>query len=77
MEEVVIPGFTGVHFIPGDAEDLATKVRGLVENEALADELGQGARREFEAKYTEERNHKILIDIYEAAARRRARESGR
>jgi hypothetical protein len=33
--------------------------------------MGAEARREFEAKYTAEKNYKLLMDIYERATRAR------
>jgi hypothetical protein len=32
--------------------------------------MGRAARREYEAKYTAERNHQTLIQIYERAIQR-------
>jgi len=52
IAEVVRDGVTGVHFRPGDAQDLADKVEGLLARpDALAAMRG-AARAEFEAKYT-------------------------
>lgn len=67
--EIVEDGKTGLLFEPGDAEDLAAKAKTLIDNSSLAEELGRNAREEFEAKYTPERNHRELVNIYLAAIR--------
>ncbi len=71
MAELVVDGVTGVHFTPGDAADLTKKVLWMVENEAAASEMGRAARREFELKYTEERNYELLMGVYRRAIERR------
>lgn len=65
LAEVVVDGVTGTHFTPGDAGDLAGKVRWMVGNEARARDMGRAARREFKEKYTAERNYAMLMEIYE------------
>jgi glycosyltransferase involved in cell wall biosynthesis len=67
MLEIVHHGRTGLHFVPGDAVDLAKKVEWAW---AHADEmrtLGLNARTEYEAKYTAERNYQILMEVYQQA----------
>jgi glycosyltransferase involved in cell wall biosynthesis len=74
MRELVEDHRTGLLFRPGDPDDLATKVRWAFEHPAELQAMRAAARREFEEKYTAERNYKILINIYEMAienARRR------
>jgi len=64
MAEVVEHRGTGLLFAPGDAIDLADKVDwALAHPKELAD-MGRRAREEFEAKYTAERNYRLLLDIY-------------
>lgn len=65
MEEVVADGATGLHFTPGDAAELAEKAAWAWSHPAEIREMGREARREFEAKYTAERNYPMLINIYE------------
>ena len=58
---------TGLHFHPGDPEDLAAKVEWLLSHpEALA-RMRKEARAEYEAKYTAERNYQMLMEIYARA----------
>lgn len=69
---------TGLLFRPGDAQDLARQVRwAFLHPEEMA-AMRVAVRREFEQKYSAERNYKLLIGIYEMAienARRRQREA--
>ena len=67
MQEIVHDGRTGFHFAPGDADDLAKKVEWAWAHpdEMLA--MGRNARMEYEAKYTPERNYKILMEVYQQA----------
>ncbi|MBP8972683.1 MAG: glycosyltransferase family 4 protein [Anaerolineae bacterium] len=66
MAEIVTDGVTGLHFAPGDAADLAAKVRWAWDHPAEMAEMGRAARREYEQKYTAERNYAQLLRIYES-----------
>jgi glycosyltransferase involved in cell wall biosynthesis len=69
---------TGLLFRPGDAQDLAQQVRWAFEHPEEMAAMRVAARREYEEKYSAERNYKLLIGIYEMAienARRRQREA--
>ena len=58
---------TGLHFRPGDAQDLATQVEfALAHSNELA-QMRSEVRREFEAKYTAKQNYRQLMDIYNLA----------
>ena len=65
--EIVEDGVTGLHFTPGDAEDLAAKVRWAVEHPEEMRQMGLNARRVYEEKYTPEVNYRQLMAIYEEA----------
>ncbi|HVS88349.1 MAG TPA: glycosyltransferase family 4 protein [Candidatus Acidoferrum sp.] len=67
MAEIVHDGVTGLHFETDSAEDLAAKVQWAWTHAAEMEEMGRAARAEYEAKYTPERNYKILMEIYERA----------
>lgn len=67
MEEIVHDGRTGLHFTSGDADDLARKVEWAWAHPDEMRKMGQNARAEYEAKYTSERNYKMLIDVYQQA----------
>jgi glycosyltransferase involved in cell wall biosynthesis len=77
MEEIVKDGHTGLHFTPGDAEDLATKVEWAGSHPKEMEVMGREARGEYEAKYTAERNYPMLIDIYKRALATHQRNSRR
>ena len=65
MQEIVADGRTGLHFIPGDADDLAAKVEWAWAHPEEMAAMGRAARAEYEAKYTAERNYKMLMEIYQ------------
>jgi glycosyltransferase involved in cell wall biosynthesis len=67
MEEVVEDGRTGLHFTPGDPEDLAAKVEWAWTHPKETEAMGRAARAEYEAKYTADRNYQTLMEIYERA----------
>ena len=65
MQEIVEESSTGLHFNPGDAEDLAAKVEWAWNHPAELAEMGLAARRKFETDYTAEKNYTRLMEIYE------------
>jgi glycosyltransferase involved in cell wall biosynthesis len=67
MEEIVSDGRTGLHFNPGDPEDLAAKVEWAWNHPEQMRVMGLQARSEYEAKYTAEKNYPQLMKIYERA----------
>ncbi len=68
MAERVAHERTGLLFEAGDAADLARKVRWAFEHPEAMEAMRAAARREFEEKYTAERNYEMLMQIYERAA---------
>ena len=75
MQEIVADGRTGLHFRPTEADDLAAKVEWAWEHPEQVDAMGRGARMEFEAKYTAERNFYLLKEIYESAIHAQSRKT--
>ena len=73
MAEIVEDGQTGLHFEPGNPEDLAAKVEWAWMHAREMKRMGCGARAEYETKYTAERNYKMLMDIYQMACERGGR----
>jgi glycosyltransferase involved in cell wall biosynthesis len=67
LADLVDEGRTGVSFQPGDPVDLAAKVSGLLSDPGQLWRMREEARAEFEAKYTADRNYKLLMGIYERA----------
>jgi len=72
MEEIVEDRRSGFHFPPGDADALAERAGWAWSHPEEMRRMGSEARREFESKYTVEKNHPLLIEIYNwAIARKR------
>lgn len=67
IAEIVAPGKTGLHFEPGVPEDLANKVKWVLDNPEQMAQMRKEARLEFEAKYTLKKNYQQLIEIYTMA----------
>jgi glycosyltransferase involved in cell wall biosynthesis len=65
MQEIVEDGRTGLHFSPGDADDLAAKVEWAWTHPNEMQAMGRAARAEYEAKYTAEQNYRMLMEIYQ------------
>lgn len=64
IKELIKDRITGLLFKAGDIEDLATKIKELIDNKELLIQMGRNARRDYEENYTVEKNYKILMDIY-------------
>lgn len=64
---IVTDGVTGLLFKPGDSTDLAAKIAWAMAHPDQMARMGKAARAEYDAKYTPERNHEMLMDIYEDA----------
>jgi glycosyltransferase involved in cell wall biosynthesis len=67
MAEIVMDQCTGLHFTPGDAQDLAHKVEWAWEHPADLAKMGRTARAKYESDYTAKRNYSLLLQIYEQA----------
>jgi glycosyltransferase involved in cell wall biosynthesis len=67
MTEIVEDHLTGLHFNPGDAQDLANTVEWAWNHPLEVAKMGRAARRKYETDYTAEKNHSLLIGIYEQA----------
>jgi len=68
--EVTEDGRTGLHFRPGDPEDLAAKVEWLLAHPNELARMRKEARAEYEAKYTAEENYRQLMAIYQTVLER-------
>jgi glycosyltransferase involved in cell wall biosynthesis len=71
IQEIVDDGRTGLHFTPGDAGELASRVEWACDHPNEMRSMGREARREFEVKYTAEGNYPMLMDAYRRAIARR------
>jgi glycosyltransferase involved in cell wall biosynthesis len=75
--EIVNHGRTGLHFEPGNAQDLADKIIWANEHPDELALMGRNARDEYEAKFAPERNYTILMDIYGQTIENHAKQKGR
>jgi glycosyltransferase involved in cell wall biosynthesis len=65
IAELVDHGRTGLHFQPGDGQDLANWVDWAMTHPLELSNMRQEARTEFETKYTATKNYQQLLEIYE------------
>lgn len=67
LSTIVEHGKSGIVFQPANPQSLLQEVRTAWDTPGLLERLGQGARAEFESKYTEEANYATLMEIYRKA----------
>jgi glycosyltransferase involved in cell wall biosynthesis len=67
LADIVQDHVTGLHFNPGDAEDLAGKVEWAWNHSLELTRMGRAARGKYETDYTAEKNYSLLMGIYEQA----------
>lgn len=67
LPSIVQHGQSGFVFQTSDSLSLLHEVRTAWETPGLLESTAQGARREFENKYTEDENYTSLMDIYQQA----------
>ena len=67
LPSIVQHGQSGFVFQPSDSLSLLHEVRTAWQTPGLLESTAQGARREFENKYTEDENYTSLMDIYQQA----------
>ncbi|MBK0391975.1 glycosyltransferase family 4 protein [Ramlibacter algicola] len=64
LATLVEHGVTGLLFVAGDAEDLASKLRWATENPVAMERMGENARAKYEREFSPERNLILLERIY-------------
>jgi glycosyltransferase involved in cell wall biosynthesis len=67
IAELVDHGRTGLHFQPGNSQDLAEQVKWIISRPETLSQMQHEARSEFEAKYTAADNYRRLMEIYALA----------
>jgi glycosyltransferase involved in cell wall biosynthesis len=67
--EVVRDGVSGLLVAPGDASALTEAVRRLAASNGLAARLADGARREFEERFSQDASYRDLLNVYERVTR--------
>lgn len=67
VPDLIEEGVTGLLFEPGNADDLAAKMRWALANREAMAAMGRNARQRYEQCYTAERNYAQLLQIYREA----------
>jgi glycosyltransferase involved in cell wall biosynthesis len=73
LEDIVMAGRTGAHFVAGDAQDLRQTARELAQDKTANVRMGEAARQTYLEQYTPARNYEQLLEIYAIALKRAAR----
>ena len=64
LPSIVKQGVSGVVFGAADPESLLNTVRTAWQAPAILENLGQGARQDFDTLYNEEANYQTLMRVY-------------
>jgi glycosyltransferase involved in cell wall biosynthesis len=64
IAELINPGYTGLLFEPGNAQDLVVRVEWALSHPKTWQEMRQHARLEYESKYTPQANYQQIMEIY-------------
>jgi glycosyltransferase involved in cell wall biosynthesis len=64
MSDFVTPYETGLHFQPGNADDLVAQVEWAIAHPDVLSSMRYRARTEFEVKYTPKHSYQQLLEIY-------------
>src|SRR5262249_51246619 len=67
LVEIVEDKRTGLHFQPGDEQDLANKVTWAWDHPCELTGMGRAARQKYETDYTAAKNYSLLTEIYRQA----------
>ena len=70
MSELIRDGESGMLFEPGNAEDLASKIRWAFNHPEEIAFMRTKARKQYEQNFTAEANYDLLMRIYKEAIRR-------
>lgn len=66
MAELVIDGWNGLQFAPGDSDALAERVNWVAGHPVEARALGDRGRDFFESRFTAAHNYRRIMEIYES-----------
>lgn len=64
MTSLIDHGNTGLHFRPGDPQDLVEKVEFLLRNHEIYRQMRLKARNYYKKHFTSDKNYQILMQIY-------------
>ena len=70
VQEIITDGRNGLHFVAGNAGDLASKVEWAWARPEVLEAMGHASRNDFEQLYSAETNYKRLLQIYEKTVSR-------
>src|SRR5208282_3890900 len=73
IQEMLDDHVTGLHFAPGDPDELAEKVAWAWGHLPEMAAMGKAARRVYQDRYTANANYQLLMNVYAAAIDRHAR----
>ena len=59
---------SGLLAAPGDAEDLAAKLNGLLSDPVRQREMGEAGCRSVAARFSKDRHVEAILDAYQAAS---------
>jgi glycosyltransferase involved in cell wall biosynthesis len=65
LPEIVDDGVTGLLYEPGNADELADRIRALWQNPDLCKKLGEAGRQKLKEKYNAEKLLDQIIGVYE------------
>lgn len=68
--DLIQPRRTGLHFAPGNAQDMADQVLWLTNNHDALEQMRKSTRDAYEQQFTASANYRLLRDIYENALAR-------
>ena len=69
LKDSVVDGQTGIHFKPGDAEELADVIEMFLDNPELADKYGKAGRKRCEQELSLEAHRRKFVEILRARLR--------
>ncbi len=69
IPELIEPDSDGLLFEPGDADDLADKMRHLLEHKSVIRQMGKAARDKVEKKYSAVVHLEAVMNLYQGFAR--------
>ena len=72
LVDIIQSGVTGLHFEPSDASAMVDAVRRLWSDPDLRERIRVAGRREYEERYTPERNLEQMLELYAHVLRRAA-----
>jgi len=71
MSEIIEHGVNGLHFKPGDEQNLISRIIQMKDSDELSSRLCDNARLSYKRLYTPDRNYSKLVGIYENVLQRR------